>query len=215
MITNAEVILNGQIFNGTLSIENPNLSLQIGEIQFEGTDFDSLTISSPPEQPSIPFPLNGTILCDCIIRFIMEILSENNGIEQKSSLGVEIELGKPLKNGGISHEAVQLRFISEEIEIQSKKYDSFESAFNDLIYKMPPQETLKICYTCAYSDYHPGGSGLFGSMACFRNTKDAYFEIKKKEEIMNLWAKKTEMVQETHYCTEFLARKPGTGYRGY
>lgn len=71
-----------------------------------------------------------------------------------------------------------------------------------------------IFMSCAFSDYHPVGNGLFGCLACFRDNKQQYLAAQDKYALMNLWDTHTEYVQETYHCDEFEKRKPGTGYRG-
>lgn len=71
---------------------------------------------------------------------------------------------------------------------------------------------MRICFTCAFSDYHPGGQSLSGSLACFRDNKAGYLSIQGKA-VMSIWHTRTEYVQEWFLCPEFQRRTPGTGYR--
>lgn len=71
-----------------------------------------------------------------------------------------------------------------------------------------------MCITCAYSDYSPYGHGLWGGMACFRNTKAEYLATKTKSDVFRIWDSLTEQVQETYHCPQWQPRIPGTGYRG-
>ena len=73
---------------------------------------------------------------------------------------------------------------------------------------------MKCCHTCAFSDYHPVGTGTFGGLACFRDHKQEYLALKGKAALMHFFNKSTENVQETYLCPEFEKRIPGTGYRG-
>jgi hypothetical protein len=73
---------------------------------------------------------------------------------------------------------------------------------------------MKCCFNCAFSDYSPAGSGIFGDMLCFRDNKEEYFKVKDKWDLFRIWETMTEHVQETYLCPEFEKRIPGTGYRG-
>jgi hypothetical protein len=70
---------------------------------------------------------------------------------------------------------------------------------------------LNTCWNCAFADYNPIGSGSFGGLACFRNIKEAYRKVQNKRDLMNLWEKRTEYVQEIYLCPEFEKRQPGVG----
>ena len=73
---------------------------------------------------------------------------------------------------------------------------------------------MKCYFTCAYSDYHPIGHGLFGSMMCFKDNKKAYLSVTDKAGFLEIADSMSGMVQETHVCPDFERRKAGTGYRG-
>ena len=84
----------------------------------------------------------------------------------------------------------------------------------DLQRQLPAGSYLRACITCAYSDYSPGGNGLFGGLACFRGHKAEYLAVRSKRDLLDIWDKRTGFVQETYLCPEFDRRQPGSGYRG-
>ena len=47
-----------------------------------------------------------------------------------------------------------------------------EDELLDIQRQMPEGTYLKACINCAFSDYCPGGHGLFGGLACFRDNKE-------------------------------------------
>jgi hypothetical protein len=87
----------------------------------------------------------------------------------------------------------------------------FEGGVLRLAKLLPPGMHLICCATCLFSDYSPGGHGLFG-MLCHRNSKQQYLAAGSKAEYWHVPV--TEEVMETHHCDEFQHRVPGTGYRG-
>jgi hypothetical protein len=96
----------------------------------------------------------------------------------------------------------------------AKDRDDFEQALLDIARKLPEGMYMKTCFFCSFSDYSPAGSGLFGTLACFRDNKQAYLAVQSKHALFEIWDTLTGSVQETYHCDEFERRKPGTGYRG-
>ena len=94
------------------------------------------------------------------------------------------------------------------------KHGWFDDELQEIGNILPEGMYIKSCFNCALSDYNPAGFGLFGGLACFRNTKQEYLSLKGKAAFFNLKDKITELVQETYLCSEFEKRIPGTGYRG-
>jgi len=79
---------------------------------------------------------------------------------------------------------------------------------------LPRDILLKACISCAFSDYHPAGSGLSGTLACFRDNKAAYLQVPGKQDLFDVWHSLTEFVRETHLCPHYARRSPHAGYRG-
>jgi hypothetical protein len=69
--------------------------------------------------------------------------------------------------------------------------------------QLPPGTHLRVCITCAYSDYSPAGHGLFGGLACFRGNKAEYLAVRSKADLFRVWGTMTGFVQETYLCPEF------------
>ena len=85
----------------------------------------------------------------------------------------------------------------------TRPHGFFEDALADIQRQMPRDIVLKACISCAYSDYHPAGSGLSGSLACFRDNKAAYLQVSGKRELFQVWDTRTEFVRETHLCPHY------------
>jgi hypothetical protein len=73
----------------------------------------------------------------------------------------------------------------------------------------------KACICCAWSGYSPAGSPFFGGLACFRDNKDGYRQVRDKRDLFNIWQSRTEYVQETYLCGEFEPRGPDRGDGGH
>jgi hypothetical protein len=133
----------------------------------------------------------------------------------QGTLHVLLTLGAVTPNGGADREILFLRLIVGDSTFASQENDGwFEDALQDIQRQLPEEMYMRICFCCAYSDYHPVGNGLFGDLACFRNKKQEYLAICNKYALMDLWSTRIEEVQETYCCQEFERRQPGTGYRG-
>ena len=192
------------------------LSMEVRGITFAGSDFDDL---EPPEDVELSgqsqFTLQLNSLCSCVIEFQMPIpVVCDDGIVD-ATLYVRIELGDPKPNGGIDKQSVELELRFDDNSLKSHGRSGwFEDELLDIQKQFPQGTFMKACINCAFSDYNPAGSGMFGCMACFRDNKEEYLSVKSKQDIFRIWDTLTEYVQETYVCPEFERRLPGTGYRG-
>lgn len=200
------------------SIENAGeqLSLTVRGVAFLGDDFDSLETSIPLNSPQLKsFTLHESSLADCEIECDMPITAVTLTETTLCNLHMHLKLGKPLTNGALENETLQL-----SLDLNGKAYTScgqhgwFEDELDELNQRLPESVYLKCCFNCAFSDYSPAGSGLFGGLACFRDNKEQYLNVENKRDLFQIWETKTEFVQETYLCTEFEKRVAGTGYRG-
>jgi hypothetical protein len=72
---------------------------------------------------------------------------------------------------------------------------------------------MQTCLFCAFSDYHPVGNGLFGSLSCFRKAKQDFLSVRNKNELLALYRqKRDEVVQETYCCSECSRRTSPWGH---
>ena len=200
------------------SIQNDGkqLSLTVRKVVFLGDDFDSLETSIPLDDPQLKsFTLHKSSLAACEIECDMPITAVTSKENTLCNLHIHLKLGKPLSNGAIENETLQLN-----LDFDGKSYAScgqhgwFEDELVELQEGLPEPVYLKCCFNCAFSDYYPAGSGLFGSLACFRDNKQQYRKVENKRDLFQIWETMTEWVQETYLCAEFEKRVAGTGYRG-
>jgi hypothetical protein len=200
----------------TIRNDGANLSILLRGVQFSGPDFDTLEPDpSAPRTALSNFTLSSFgCLSGCVFDIDIETAVLVGGEEQKEILATHLELGEPTASGGLDRESLRL-----SLRVNSTEYSSdgttgfFESELLSLQRRMPPGIGLKMCFTCAHSDYHPVGHGLFGGMACFRNCKAEYSRVQSKGDLFGLWDQ-SEKVQETYLCSDFNIRRPNTGYRG-
>ena len=196
--------------------DGKQLTMIVRDLTFSGINFDSLKATIPPDDPQLEsFILHEGDLADCEIECDMPITAVTSKENKLCNLHIHLKLGKPLSNGAIENEALQLR-----LDFDGKSYTScgqhgwFEDELVELHQHLPESVYFKCCFNCAFSDYSPAGSGLFGDLACFRDNKQPYLKVENKRDLFQIWETMTEWVQETYLCTEFEKRVAGTGYRG-
>jgi Family of unknown function (DUF6304) len=200
----------------TIRNDGAELSVTLRGVQFSGPDFDSLEADPPtPEELLTKFLVSPCgCLCGCVFDIEIETPVLVEGEETAGVLTAHLELGEPTQSGALDRETLRLLLRVNDNDYSSEGTDGFfENELQSLQHRMPVGMQLKMCFSCAHSDYHPVGHGLFGDMACFRNAKAEYSGVRNKGDLFRVWSKR-ERVQETYLCGEFSPRKPNTGYRG-
>lgn len=218
MLEKYPTIYRDQFGEEVTTIENNGsfLRMVIRGVEFESSMLDDWEAVTPLETTQlVSFPLRGNELCSYSLDFEMPVPVVVSDRIIQAILRVHFELGKPKPNGAIDREELQLELLVEGQSFKSQgKYGWFEDALREIHEILPAGMFIKSCFSCAYSDYSPAGSGAFGCMACFRNSKQAYLSLKGKAAYFNLQKEIAEYVQETYLCPEFEKRVAGTGYRG-
>ena len=186
---------------------------------FIGDDFDLFEPTLSPSDPRLAsFTFNRSELCAYRLEWVMPlpVVVERDVVAGR--LWAQLELGSPRPDGTrrIDHESLRLCLSFGETVICSKGTSGgwFEDELRDIQGMLPSGVYFTSCFSCAFSDYSPVGHGLFGCLACFRDNKGAYLQIKSKYDLFAVWDTMTEFVQETYCCPEFQRRQPGAGYRG-
>ncbi|MCR9144289.1 MAG: DUF6304 family protein [bacterium] len=224
-----------------IEIESDGSGLRtvIRGIEFTGRSFDDWSMTrpaidrseiGPPADPaSSPaahrsFRFNGDELCDCRLTARIPIeLAAQAGQRRRAWLGLDLQLGAPTASGGIDSERLSLALsFAEGPEAaaaspiaRSAAVDSFEDALIQIRRQLAPAYDLRCCFACGLSDYFPGGNGIFGEMACFRNIPEEYVRSgDDKHALLKIFDRRAGDVQETWVCSEFRPRNPGAGYRG-
>jgi hypothetical protein len=143
-------------------------------------------------------------------------IADPSGSAGTANLTGRLTLGDPDTRRGIDHVGVALALrLPGAIVETTRDHGLMEEALLDLHRNLPHGVRLAACISCAFSDYHPAGSGFIGTMACFRDAKDDYRAVSGKSELFQVWDRLSGFVQETFACTDFEQRRPGAGYRGW
>lgn len=191
-----------------------NLTMRVRDVDFSGTSFDDFAPADEtnPQDPRT-FTLNHNELCDCELSWQMPIVLTTPDGGKLATLECLLKLGKPASNGGIFLESLKITLTYGEMSFSAAPND-FEDVLLKIQRQLPAGYSLRSCITCAFSDYDPLGTRTFGDLACFRNMKDAYRNVKSKHDLFEIWSLQAGKVQETYLCPEYEPRKPNTGYRG-
>ncbi|RLD64167.1 MAG: hypothetical protein DRI95_10855 [Bacteroidetes bacterium] len=204
------------------------LRLEIDGVKFKGTSFDDFILidkekHTKEELKRFAFAqlnIYGSdnyvfSLCDCALEFSipMILFKKNNKGTTSATLDVQLSLGRALNKGAVEFEEAGFSLKFDDKNLESNR-DYFETGFLDIKNKINGELTLKNCFTCLYSDYHPIGNSFFGSMMCFKKNKENYLKVNDKISFLKLAEKGFIYVQETYCCSEYKTRQPNIGYRG-
>lgn len=168
-----------------------------------GFDFDALE-PVDPEQGS-----SGLVTLDewrnvtaCVLAGTLPTTVERDGRCESTTVDFELDLR--------TAETLVVRCT-----VDGRTFESTDGWFEDALAKLgrtlPPGVALACCVTCSFSDYSPAGHGLTG-MSCHRGAKEQYLQVRAKRDYWSVPI--TEAVMETHRCSEWAPRTPGTGHRG-
>jgi hypothetical protein len=139
-------------------------------VSFTGDSFDDMTPATSPDA-EIPFSLHHGALCSCTIEWTMPVTLATRDSDQAADLHCRLILGDPGQRGGLDREDLHLTLHHNTGHATNPAAaGDFETALIAVQRALPPGVDLKACISCGLSDYPPGGSGLFGSLACFRGS---------------------------------------------
>lgn len=200
----------------TIYNDGRTLRVTIRGVEFEGGDFDLLDpVDGAEAAQRAGFVLSQDSLCACELRCDMPLPVVAAGVEETARLGVHLVLGAPSPRGGLDREDLRLQLTWSGGTIGlSGSSGWFEDDLLALQRQLPDGASLRACITCGLSDYWPAGHGLFGSMMCFRQKKEAYRAVATKGDLFAISGDGVVSVQETDLCAEYEGRRAGTGYRG-
>lgn len=184
--------------------DGKTLLMAIRGIEFVGSMFDDFEPKHIEKSDFNSFVFNRGVLCSCEINCEIPVYIAIEGNTIESKLHAYIELGGPRSNGSIEYEKIRLELVlNDKSFISPGENGWFDDELRELNALLPNNAYLKSCYTCAFSTYNPAGYGAFGCLACFRNNKKGFSTIKNKTELLHLFNKQTETVQETWLCPEY------------
>jgi hypothetical protein len=201
----------------TITNDGRTLTMVIRGVEFSSQWSDDWTPSpATPEVQLTAFDLRAGELVGYTIQCRMPVPVVRDETQIAALLDIEVSLGEPDERGRFDQETVALALSVDGATFRSNgEFGFFEDALLSLHRALPEGMYLKSCFTCAFSDYRPGGNGMFGCMACYRDNKEGYRAAGRgKSGIFRIWHTMTGWVQETWLCPEFERRQPNTGYRG-
>jgi len=186
------------------------LHVTLRGIKFEGSDFEGF--KGEVDKSKFDYEMFQDDFGE-LTNFIMEVVFPIK-IEYENKIITEeikftIEVGKEL-------EIKELDSIVNKIElntsfgnfISTKKVEWFEDAIIAIQNMLPEKMQIKTCLSCKYSNYHPVGNGMFGSLYCFKKIKKQLRTISNKDDLIRLWTdeavenKEIFNVQEIFDCSE-------------
>ncbi len=206
-------------------IENDGKELRmlLRGVEFVGNYFDDFEPKLDLADPHLAsFTFGYGMLCGHFLECTIPLPVVSGGDVVDAQLLMQLDRGYPRSGGNDRKDREPLKLcltIGDTSFWSQGKSRWFEDELLDIQRALPENTYMKACINCAYSDYAPGGNGIFGCMACFRGNKVEYLRVAKKRPFdkaafFRVWATRTEWVQETYLCPEFERRPPGIGYRG-
>lgn len=216
MITAFPTTYRDKFGTETTAIQNDGkvLLMTLRGVEFVGSMFDDFEPKNPKVSDLNSFVFNHGWLCACEINCEIPVQVTVAGNRVEGKLHAHIKLGGPKANGRIEYERIGLELLVNEKSYKSSGQNGwFDDELWEIQNLLPQGVSIKSCYTCAYSSYHPAGYGAFGCLACFRGHKQEFRSLQSKAELMNFFSKQTEMVQETWLCPEYenVQEKLGSG----
>lgn len=198
----------------SISMNRFVLSLELRGVTFTGDSFDDLAPTTSLDGSAL-FTLHHNALCACTLEWTMPVTVATPDGDSLADLGCRIVLGEPADRGGLAQEDLGLTLhINDGTAVAASQHGDFETALAAIQRQLPAGQELKACISCAYSDYSPGGNGVFGELACFRDNRQPYLSVRSKTDLFRLWDTLTEHVPETYLCPQYQRRGPHAGYRG-
>lgn len=206
---------NGEITTLFYS-DGSSLKIQLRETDFESYSFTDLETKETDTSKLLLFEFTTNsqipVLTHCEFTITIPTSVDNNTIKEKADLLI---YAKCCTDFGPYKEAntiqLQLKYTNETY--YTKDYDDIETALIQLQLQLPTNRTIMNCLSCKYSNYHPLGNDMFGTLYCFKKIKDKTEKIKDKYTLMEIWDiayKEDQLIQtqETFICNEYQPTHP-------
>lgn len=182
-------------------------------VNFSGGDFEQLTADKIDETlfDYEMFADGSGDITNFQLKITFPIQLYNSLTNQVSTENLKalIVVGEYTTIEGLDHELNGLILTTSFGEfVVQKKLEWMEDALIMLQNQLPKHIYIKTCLSCKFSNYHPVGNGMFGSMCCFKNFKNELEQVSSKYDLMDLWTderiknQSLFFVQETFYCDE-------------
>lgn len=218
MTTKYPAFFADQFGSEQTTIENDGeaLSMRVRGVLFTSEDFEDFEFGETvPVKKLSEFKVHQGSLCGFSLLCTMPMTVSFPDGDRPAQLHINLVVGEPNERDAIDYVDFAFQLICDDLDIRTEKgHGWFEDGLNELQSRFPTGVFFRACISCRYSDYHPGGGGSFGHMACFRGNKEAYLKVKTKSQLFKIWDTLSLYVQETHICPEFEKRLPNQFYRG-
>jgi len=193
--------------------DGSQLETTIRGINVDGSDFDQLTAD---KIDTTKFDYNmfadgAGDITNFQLTIIIPIQFYNSLSNQTftENLKAHIVVGEHTTIDGLDHElnGLTLKTSFGEFGV-AQKLEWMEDALIMLQDQLPENIYLKTCLSCKYSNYHPVGNGMFGSLCCFKNHKEELEQVHDKYDLMDVWShdkvqnQSLFFIQETFDCPE-------------
>ncbi|MBK6014477.1 DUF6304 family protein [Streptomyces sp. MBT53] len=190
--------------SGVLTNDGQLFSLTFRGHRFEGSSPDALELVTAPEDAPQPPRLDGSDLSDFTLRWPTPVTVRIGSQLTQAVLTSHLVVPDRDAPDPSRHTyGVSLSLALPDGEVATRHAGDMEQALSELQRDVPDGVVLQTCTTCALSDYHPGGNGFMGSLACFRNTKEEFEAVRTKDDLFALWDSRAGYVQETYRCPDF------------
>ncbi|MFF8551825.1 DUF6304 family protein [Streptomyces sp. NPDC015501] len=184
-----------------LTTDGQRLRVRVRGADFEGESFDGLRpVAGGLPEGGGPGPAGGT-LTDCVLEWDLPLPVLVAGALRHATLGCLLSLRR-------DDPALHLALHLDGAVYESARAErDFTTALAALRRGLPEDVRLQTCSACAFSGPFPApGRGLSGTLACFREAKDAYRGRAAGEGgVLDLWDRRSGTVQEIWSCREFEA----------
>ena len=196
--------------------DGETLSMKVRGVRFTSEDFEDFEFGETvPIERLDEFQIHQGSLCGFSLLCTMPMTLSFPDGDREGQLHVNLVVGQPNERGALDYCDFAFQLVCGDLDLRTEKgHGFFEDGLIELQSLFPPGVYFRACIGCRYSDYHPGGGGSFGHMACFRGNKEAYMKVKTKSDLFKIWDTLSLYVQETHLCPEFAKRLPNQFYRG-
>ena len=175
-----------------ISSDGSSMGLTLRGIQFKGIDFEGLEGEVDENKFQYQFYEKGLAELTNFrieVLFPIKINYKNKIISEKIKFTIEVGEGVEIEGLNSVVNTVELDTFFGNFKT-NKKVEWFEDAIIEIQNLLPKNTEIITCLSCKYSNYHPVGNGMFGSLYCFKKIKNKVKTFSNKHDLMNVWTKK-------------------------
>ncbi len=194
-----EILSNGSV-----------MSLTLRGIEFEGIDFEGLTGKVDNSKFKYDMCQDGVgDLTDFRVEVQFPIKINHKDNTTIETIRFVIDVGDTSEIKGLEPVANTVELSTSFGKFKSnKKVEFFEDSIIEIQNMLSSNTKIQSCISCKYSNYHPVGNGMFGSLYCFKKMKSTLKTVTNKYDLMDIWTDEAINngtifnVQEIYECEE-------------